>query len=237
MGNLFKINDNWIFLKGISEIPVSVPETGEWVSLPHTWNAIDGQDGGNDYFRGSCCYVKSISKSEMPQGQQYYLEINGANSSADVLVNGQKLAHHDGGYSIWRVNMTEVMKDENIIVIVVDNSPTDKVYPQTADFTFYGGLYRDVNIIAVNNTHFDLDYYGGRGMQITPVMDGDNAKISVKTYVTNMQAGDVIEYKLRDADGNIVAETVSTLFHFSQQMHLHYKGMGLFAHPTNEDFL
>ncbi|MBQ6814253.1 MAG: glycoside hydrolase family 2 protein [Lachnospiraceae bacterium] len=209
MGNVLNINENWIFLKGISEIPNAMPDNGEKVTLPHTWNAIDGQDGGNDYFRGKCLYIKSILKSEMPKGEQYYLEINGANSSADVYVNGNKLAHHDGGYSTWRVNMTKALEGENFIVVMVDNEATDKVYPQTADFTFYGGLYRDVNIIAVNDTHFDLDYYGGRGIQVTPIVNGGNAKISVKTYVSNIQSGDNIEYILRDAEGKVVTETVS----------------------------
>lgn len=209
MDNVLKINENWIFLKGTSEIPNAMPDGGEKVTLPHTWNAIDGQDGGNDYFRGKCLYIKRILKSEMPKGEQYYLEINGANSSADVYVNGSKLAHHDGGYSTWRVNMTKALEDENFIVVMVDNAATDKVYPQTADFTFYGGLYRDVNIIAVNDTHFDLDYYGSKGMQVTPIVNGGNAKISVKTYVSNIQSGDNIEYILRDAEGKVVTETVS----------------------------
>ena len=210
MGNTLGINDKWGFVKGVSELAEAMAADGEQVTLPHTWNAIDGQDGGNDYFRGTCAYIKTIAKNDMPQGQQYYLEINGANSSADVYVNGQKLAHHDGGYSTWRANMTDVLADENTIAVMVDNSPNDKVYPQTADFTFYGGLYRDVNIIAVNDTHFDLDYYGGKGIQVTPVMEGADANVAVKLYVTNMQSGDEIAYIIKDAEGNVVAESASS---------------------------
>ena len=158
MRKIFNINDNWKFLKDTAEVPAVLPETAEDVNVPHTWNALDGQDGGNDYFRGSCCYVKNVKKSELPVGELYYLEINGANNSADVYVNGKKLAHHDNGYSTWRVNVTDVLEEDNTIAVVVDNAPTELVYPQTADFTFYGGLYRDVNVLAVNKTHFDLDY-------------------------------------------------------------------------------
>ena len=139
---------------------------GDFVMVPF-WNAVDGQDGGGDYFRGSCLYKKTVKKSDLPVADEYYLEIRGANSSADAYVNGKLLAHHDGGYSTWRVNFTEVLEDENEIAIVVDNSPNETVYPQFADFTFYGGLYRDVNIIAVKKTHFDLDYFGGNGIAIT----------------------------------------------------------------------
>ncbi len=206
MRNVLKINDDWGFVKGVSELNEVMAANREMVTLPHTWNANDGQDGGNDYFRGTCAYVKGITKAELPDGQLYYLEINGANSSAEVYVNGQKLAHHDGGYSTWRVNMTEALSNENVIIIMVDNAPNDRVYPQTADFTFYGGLYRDVNIISVNNTHFDLDYYGGKGIQITPTINGADANVLVKAYVSNMQSGDELVYILSDADGNILAE-------------------------------
>ena len=139
MRSILNLNDNWIFLKGVSDVPAVLPEEGEKVNLPHTWNGVDGQDGGNDYFRGACCYVKKLSKGELPGEKQCYLEICGANSSADVYLDGRRLAHHDGGYSTWRVNLTGELAEENLLAVVVDNAPNDDVYPQTADFTFYGG--------------------------------------------------------------------------------------------------
>lgn len=206
MRRICNINNDWLFWKGMEQVPLEIPEGGEKITLPHTWNGADGQDGGNDYFRGNCCYFKKLAKSELPQGKQYYLEINGANSSADVYLNGKKLAHHDGGYSTWRVNLTGKIKEENLLAIIVDNSPTELVYPQTADFTFYGGLYRDVNIIAVEETHFDLDYFGGKGVQITPVMKGNVAEVSVKTYITEKKAEDEIVYIVLDAEKKKVKE-------------------------------
>ena len=207
MRKVLNINKEWQFYKGTADI--TALQGGESVCLPHTWNAIDGQDGGNDYFRGSCVYVKKIAKADLPQGEEYYLEIRGANSSADAFVNGKKLAHHDGGYSTWRVNFTSEVQEENEIAIVVDNAPNDSVYPQMADFTFYGGLYRDVNIIAVPKTHFDLDYFGGIGFTVTPVMDGTTAKVALETFVTNAQDGDEIAFEIVDADGQSVAKAVS----------------------------
>ena len=196
-------------MKGVNEIPTSISEDVEVVSLPHTWNGSDGQDGGNDYFRGSCCYVKTISKSALPVADEYYLEIHGANSSAKVYLNEKYLASHDGGYSTWRVNLTEELQDENTLAIMVDNSPTEAVYPQTADFTFYGGLYRNVDILAVNKTHFDLDYYGGKGLQITPIVCEKDANITMKVYVTNLEAQDQLVYVIKDSDGNVV-ETITS---------------------------
>ena len=163
--NILNLNEKWLFVKDTADI---TSREGDTVNLPHTWNAIDGQDGGNDYFRGACLYAKTLKKADLPEADCYYLELRGANSSADVYVGGEKLAHHDGGYSTWRVDLTNKLTDETTLAIVVDNSPNDTVYPQMADFTFYGGLYRGVNLIAVNKAHFALDYYGGNGLKITP---------------------------------------------------------------------
>lgn len=165
-------NDNWTFTKeGVSE----------QVTIPHTWNAIDGQ-GTAQYYRGVCTYEKTFDRPEMKDGDQVYLEFRGANSSATVEVNGKELMTHDGGYSTFRVNITDVLADQNTVKVSVDNSPNDRVYPQKADFTFYGGIYRDVYIITVDENHFDLDSYGSKGFMITPNLDGDKAVIDFKTY-------------------------------------------------------
>ncbi len=200
MRQIININKDWVFTK-----PETAPEN---INLPHSWNAIDGQDGGADYFRGTCKYTKTISRADLPQTDLVYLEIRGANSSADVTVNGKKLAHHDGGYSTWRVNISNVLKDENVIEIDVDNAENDRVYPQMADFTFYGGIYRDVNIIGVNEKHFDLDYYGSPSIKVTPEITGKDAKIEIEVYVRNVETP-TLKYAIKDATGAVVCETVS----------------------------
>lgn len=206
MREVLNLNTKWAFSKEADQVPEIMPQRWYWVNLPHCWNAIDGQDGGSDYYRGTCYYAKEIEKSELPVNSQYYLEIRGANSSADVYLNGKKLAHHDGGYSTWRVNLTDFLEDKNLLVIAVDNSPNRTVYPQTADFTFYGGLYRDVNLIAVNDSHFDLDYYGGPGIKVSPEIDGSDAKVGVEVFLTNAKEGQTLVYTVKDQDGNMVAE-------------------------------
>ena len=163
MRNILNINKGWLFNK-TTDIPAALPTDWESVDLPHSWNAIDGQDGGNDYFHGTGVYVKTIKKSDLPECDRYYLDIAGANSSADVYVNGEKLAHHDGGYSTWRVDLTGKIGEEATLAIAVNNEANETVYPQVADFTFYGGLYRNVSIIGVSESHFDLEYYGGKGL-------------------------------------------------------------------------
>lgn len=207
MRQIMNFNTKWAFSKEASSVPESMPERWYWVNLPHCWNDIDGQDGGNDYFRGTAYYAKEIEKAELPEGKQYYLEIRGANSSADVYLDGKKLAHHDGGYSTWRVNLTEELKDKSLLVIAVDNGENDVVYPQMADFTFYGGLYRDVNILAVDDSHFDLDYFGGTGLMVTSEIAGENAKAEVQVFLTNAKEDQKLQYRIFDQEGNVTAET------------------------------
>ena len=110
----------------------------------------------------------------------------------------------DGGYSTWRVDLAEAVEDENLLVIAVDNAANDRVYPQMADFTFYGGLYRNVNIIAVSESHFDLDYYGTPGIKVTPVMEGTDAKTEVEVFLTNAKEGQFIRYTLLNKEGKVL---------------------------------
>ena len=206
MRKIINLNQNWLFAKNTSDVSI---KEGDFVNLPHTWNAEDGFDGGNDYFRGTCVYTKLLNKSELPEADLYYVEFRGANSSADLFVNGEKLFHHDGGYSTWRVNITEQISDETTLAVVVDNSPSDEVYPQMADFTFYGGLYRDVNLICVNNAHFDLDYYGAPGLMITPEVSGDVAKVRVEAFVKNLKDSQSLVYTIYDREENEISRIES----------------------------
>ena len=207
MRETVNLNRKWAFIMGSEDVPKATPSPACYVNLPHTWNAIDGQDGGNDYTRGLCWYVKTLSREEIPQNKRLFLEINGANSSADLYVNGAHIAHHDGGYSTWRADITDAAgtSGDVLLVLGVDNSAKETVYPQMADFTFYGGLYRDVNLIAVPESHFDLTYYGGPGIAVTPVMEGDDARVTTHVYLTNAQPSQTLHYVLRDGEDREIA--------------------------------
>ncbi len=206
MRTVTNLNKDWLFIKNCGD---PAAREGVSVDLPHTWNATDGQDGGNDYFRGDCLYVKTLKKADLPAGCRHYLEIRGANSSADVYADGKHLCHHDGGYSTWRVDLTDHLTDETALAIVVNNAPNETVYPQMADFTFYGGLYRDVNLISVPATHFDLDYYGAPGIAVTPAIEGKDAKVTVEVYAKNLTEGQSIRYTLYDREEKEVARAES----------------------------
>ena len=174
------------------------------VDIPHTWNAIDGQDGGNDYWRGTCTYQKTFSAPDFDKDTQcVYLEFRGVNASANVLLNGKEVMTHDGGYSTFRADITNLLSEENSLTVSVDNSVNDRVYPQKADFTFYGGIYRDVYLIVLNKNHFDMDYYGGSGLAVTAEVSGADGKVRVRTWL-NTENG-TVEIKLLDAEGKEVA--------------------------------
>ena len=169
------------------------------VDLPHTWNNIDGQDGGNDYWRGICIYKTRFAAPAFDKNtQQVWLQFEGVNASAKVTLNGVEVTRHDGGYSTFRADVTALLADSNELIVEADNSKNDRVYPQKADFTFYGGIYRDVSLLVVNRNHIALGYLGGPGVQITPTVNGANADIKVKTW---MEGDGEVEFSIYDAAG------------------------------------
>lgn len=173
------------------------------VDLPHTWNARDGQDGGNDYWRGTCIYRTRFAAPQFNTvSHQVWIQFDGVNASAHVVLNGSPVCNHDGGYSTFRANITELLRDENELTVEVDNSKNDRVYPQKADFTFYGGIYRNVSLMVVSKNHFTLDYFGGPGIRITPTVQGVDASVQVTTWHDG--EGEV-SIELLDAAGNTVA--------------------------------
>ncbi|MBQ8072962.1 MAG: glycoside hydrolase family 2 protein [Clostridia bacterium] len=185
MRKITVLRDGWKFLR--ASVPfdqaLQYAGQGESVSLPHTWNAVDGQDGGNDYHRGLCWYVRELTPEELA-GDRVFLEINGAAMSADVYFNGALLARHAGGFSAFRVDLSDARAEQNVLAISVSNESNDTVYPQKADFTFYGGLYREVRLISVPAAHFELLRDGTPGIKVTPIVDLEkhSAAVTVETW-------------------------------------------------------
>ena len=178
------------------------------VDIPHTWNNLDGQDGGNDYYRGTCVYEKNFPMPVFASDERVYLQFDGSNSSTKVVLNGQVVMTHDGGYSTFRTDVTDFLKPENELHVEVDNSVNDRVYPQKADFTFYGGIYRDVKLVTVNQYHFDMDYHSGPGIAVSPEVRGEDAAIWVRTW-HNAENG-AVSILLKDAEGNVVGTGADT---------------------------
>lgn len=207
-----ELKDNWMFVKEAENAADAALKKGTAVSLPHTWNAVDGQDGGNDYHRGTCWYVTKFQKPELEAGSQVYVEFLGASVIADVYLNGEAVAHHEGGYSTFRVNLTDKLQEENVLAVALNNADNNYVYPQKADFTFYGGLYRMVNLIVVPESHFELDYAGGNGIAVTPTVECDEnrvptgkASVKVETWVTGNADSVVITITGEESESKTVS--------------------------------
>lgn len=183
MRTMICFNQGWHFSKP--------GETAQAVTLPHTWNAKDGTDGGNDYFRGTCTYTKEFAAPAHAEGEEVWLEFEGVAMSAVVTLNGRELTRHAGGYSTFRVNLTPALAAQNTLTVTVDNSANRTVYPQKADFTFYGGIYRDVYMLVVPHSHFALDNHGAPALRVTPKVTDDFAcaEVTIEAFCENTPNG------------------------------------------------
>ncbi len=211
MRNVIGLNKGWKFIREDAGLPSKLPEDWESVDLPHSWNAVDGQDGNGSYYRGQCWYVKEFVAPRQPLlGGKVYVEFPAAGQQARVYVNGKEAIYHEGGYSAFRADITDLCAEDgaNLLAVACSNEKNDRVYPQSADFTFYGGLYRGVNLISVPAVHFDLDYYGGSGLKVTPVPSGDGAVFELESWVTGGDENFTVMYAILDKEGREAASVV-----------------------------
>lgn len=199
MRQIVSLNEGWMFSK--------VNSAWEIVDFPHTWNGYDGQDGGDDYFRGTCMYSKPVRRALLPKADRYYVEFQGTNSEATLYINRNEIAGHKGGYSTWRADITDALYGDEIstFLIKVDNKITEDMYPCEMDFPNYGGVYRDVNIICVNESHFDLDYHGSQGIKITPTVKGNNADVEIEVFTKNVTPEQKIICVIKSDMGEVIA--------------------------------
>lgn len=189
------INKNWSFIK---EDVSSMLETDrskiawEQVSIPHTWNYDDVVDEKPGYYRGTAWYRKTLPVDGSMQDKEIYLYFEGVNQVADVFVNGKIAGSHTGGYTGFSINVSDLIlfggdeKTSNEILVKVDNSYNENIPPLSADYTFYGGIYRDVHLIALSGTHFSFDEYGAREVFITtPEVSRNKAVVNVQGSLQN----------------------------------------------------
>ena len=178
------------------------------VALPHTWNAFDGQDGGNDYWRGLAHY--KIALPDPKVGKRQFIRFEGANHIAKVFCNDVFLGEHKGGFSTFVFELTDVLRLENNVMTVDVTNEVCDVYPQMADFTFYGGLYRNVTFIEVEDAHFDFSKCGTDGLFVTPYSSG---KTRFDIFTVGAEGYDVT-VSIKDAEGCVVkTSTTKALEH------------------------
>ena len=229
-------NNDWKFLKltwkdGLSELAAEKPDfddsNWESVTLPHTWNAVDGCDGwsgidegGEHYYRGLGGYLKSyFFDSDRFADKEIFLEFEGANTVTELYVNGTSAGVHEGGYAAFRFDITEYVKldEENIIAVKVNNAPTDYIAPITnqGDFTKMGGIYRDVTLISVPKTHIDLMDYGSSGIYITPKnITADTADVDILVKLANngqTEENIIVKAEIYGMDSSLAAQAESSV--------------------------
>lgn len=208
MRKVINLNSGWKFIRSDAGLPTEFPTDWCDVDLPHTWNAVDGCDGNGSYYRGRCWYARKFKTPKQPLGGgRVYVEVLAAGQQARVYVNGKEAVYHEGGYSIFRSDVTDLCKEdgENLLVIACSNEEKSNIYPQSADFTFYGGLYRGVNLISVPNAHFDLDNFGGPGLAVAPKHTQCGANFELNAWVKNADENFTVLWSVKDKDGVEVA--------------------------------
>ena len=194
MRKITNINENWIF---------SMAGEESNVNLPYCFNAADGLK--KDYKRLKCSYKKELP----PMKKNVFLLVEGVNSVCDVAVNGRIINTHKGGYSAFVTDLTPYIKNGCNLELFVDNSDFDEVYPSTADFTFWGGIYRNVYLIETNNTHFSFNDYSSNGIYAKPIKRDNNWTVGVKCVIDNYSEGARLRCTLLDRDNNIFAHGVT----------------------------
>lgn len=185
------INTNWLFFKG----DTSAADKVRWekISLPHSYNTHDVMDDEPGYYRGKTWYKKTVYIPASLSDKVVYLHFEGANQVATVFVNGKEALQHTGGYNAFNVRLNDHLnfnqKGTKVdIAVLVDNSFNPDIPTLTADFTFFGGIYRDVMLNAYEPVHFRADDRAARSLYIsTPSVSSASAKVVIRGEVTNSQ--------------------------------------------------
>lgn len=206
------MNDGWKFSLYTGDGSLESLDVTGWseVSIPHTWNAKDADDEVPGYFRGRGWYRKLVTVEELMPNQRIYLSFEGVNQEANVFVNGKCVGNHKGGYSAFTFDVTDdVHVGRNLVAVSVDNSHNPDIAPLSADFTFFGGIYRDVYLVYTPSTQISTTHYASSGVYLKAAKIADTAaEVSAKTYLSNALPTNqqlILETEIIDADGNRAA--------------------------------
>ena len=185
------------------------------VNLPHTWNNMDGEDGGNDYYRGPAWYRRHLLVDRKHAGNSLFLKFDGAATVADVFVNGQPAGTHRGNFGAFCFDVTSLMRvgQDNIIAVKVNNALNPDVTPLDGDFTIFGGLYRNAHLLVLDKLSISPLDYASSGVYIKQAsVTPESANVEITTRLRNAdgaaKSADV-RCTIADAAGKTVAQTDS----------------------------
>nr|WP_199156428.1 glycoside hydrolase family 2 TIM barrel-domain containing protein [Pedobacter sp. ASV2] len=204
---LISLNDQWEFKKENGQT--------EKVNLPHTWNDKDVMDDEPGYYRGLGIYKRKLKLDEFAKGKDIYLVFNGVAQEAEVLVNGKIAGKHVGSYTRFTIAITPFLNyKDDIIEVKVNNRFNEDIPPLTADFTFFGGIYRNINLLITNPVHFSQKENGSSGVFITtPQVSSGTAKVQVKSIIENSSIAKKVQIQttLFNAQGKEISFQISAL--------------------------
>lgn len=213
---VYTINDGWKFTKGSPfEAQLAGCDDSSWetVNIPHTWNDKDADDETPGFYRGPAWYRKQLFVDKSQEGRQAVIYFEGANQEVQCYLNGQFVGEHKGGYTRFCFDITSHLRygQENLFAIYVNNVYNPNIPPLSADFTFFGGIYRDVYLQFMNPVHIATNDYASSGVYIrTPEVNNSAASIEITTLLTNntLQPAEIrVENIICDADGREVKKT------------------------------
>lgn len=215
----YTINESWKFAKGdVQGVEKRGFDDSSWqiVSVPHTWNVEDTADETKGYYRGAGWYRRNVNVDKQQLDKQIYACFEGANQVAELYVNGRKAGSHTGGYTRFVFDVTPyIVEGDNLFAVKVDNSYNADIAPLSADFTFFGGLYRDVSLLFTPKTHIATSHYASTGVYIsTPKVSEKSAQVDVRTLVDNklsVPAKIKVKNVISDPQGKVVATKTSDL--------------------------
>jgi beta-galactosidase len=209
------LDSGWRFHQGdVAGAQASAFDDSAWsaISVPHTWNAVDGADGGANYYRGIGWYRRHVTVPANLAGKMLFLQFAGANQVADVWVNGTYLGQHQGGYSRFRFGATAALipGQDSVLAVRVTNAANPDIAPLSADYTFQGGIYRNVSLYAVDKLAVRMLDYAGPGVYLRQrSVTATSATVDVTTKVFNNDTAGrslVVRAVITDAGGTIAAD-------------------------------
>jgi beta-galactosidase len=214
-----KLDGGWRFAFGRQDRAEreDFPDAG-WqpVTVPHTWNAEDAFTREPTFREGDGWYRRRVTLDPALAGKCLVLRFEAANQVTDVYWNGTHVGHHSGGYTAFAIDVTKVARvgGGNVLAVRVNNA-IGPVPPLIADYNFYGGLYRDVWLIASDPVHFSLLDHGAPGVWAEPMgVSEASATVRVRGQLSNSGARPVrveILARVLDPDGKAVLSSRAEL--------------------------
>ncbi|MDB5232402.1 MAG: glycoside hydrolase family 2 [Chitinophagaceae bacterium] len=216
---IYTINSGWKFHKGDVTGTVNAESVQNWevVNIPHTWNDKDAFDDQPGYYRGVGWYAKELSVPSQWKGKNIFIQFEGVNQETDVFINGKYAGNHKGGYTAFNFEISNLVNygQKNLITVKADNKHDKNIPPLNADFTFYGGIYRNVHIIISDAIHFDISNNASDGVFVeTPSVSKQKASVRISGKLANNSSVDKklqIQTSIFDKDQHVVARKISNV--------------------------